>query len=66
MKEQLYSRATLPALFTIVYNLLEGAVSVVMGSAAVLIDRVTFREGKESFDKAKGMNCSCCGNCQSS
>jgi divalent metal cation (Fe/Co/Zn/Cd) transporter len=32
---------------------------------AVLIAWLTFREGKESFDKAKGMTCSCGCSCKS-
>jgi divalent metal cation (Fe/Co/Zn/Cd) transporter len=27
---------------------------------AILISWLTFKEGRESFQKAKGMSCSCC------
>jgi len=75
-KETFYRWANALALITIFYNLIEGIVSVFIGYeltgigmldslGAVGIAVLSFKEGREAFEKTKGnFTCTCQNSCR--
>lgn len=77
-REKLYRAATALSLITIGYNIIEGVVSVWFGLAdetlalfgfgldslgTLGIAGFSISEGREAFQKARGLACCCAGKC---